>query len=99
MKALKGLSLSVFVAVFTVTGSLAVRANDTVGAVPTFAGEVAPILYENCVSCHRPGDIAPMSLITYRDVRPWARAIKDTVLSGEMPPWLAAPKHSATFRN
>ena len=99
MKALKGLSLSVFVAVFTVTGSLAVRANDTVGAVPTFAGEVAPILYENCVSCHRPGDIAPMSLITYGDVRPWARAIKDTVLSGEMPPWLADPKHSATFRN
>ena len=40
--------------------------------VPTFSGDVAPILYKNCVSCHRPGEVAPMSLITYRDVRPWA---------------------------
>ena len=55
--------------------------------VPTFAGDVAPILYENCVACHRPNHLAPMSLITYDDVRPWARAVKTKVLSREMPPW------------
>ena len=58
---------------------------------PTFAADVAPILYEECASCHRPGDIAPMSLLTYPEVRPWSRAIKDKVVSREMPPWHAAP--------
>ncbi len=59
--------------------------------VPTFAADVAPILYDECASCHRPGDIAPMSLLTYPEVRPWSRAIKDKVVSREMPPWHAAP--------
>ena len=58
---------------------------------PTFAADVAPILYAECASCHRPGDVAPMSLLTYREVRPWSRAIKDKVVSREMPPWHAAP--------
>ena len=58
---------------------------------PTFAADVAPILYAECASCHRPGDIAPMALLTYRDVRPWSRAIKAKVVSREMPPWHAAP--------
>ena len=58
---------------------------------PTFAADVAPILHEECASCHRPGDIAPMALLTYREVRPWSRAIKDKVVSREMPPWHAAP--------
>ena len=55
--------------------------------VPTFAGDVAPILYDNCVACHRPNHLAPMPLITYDDVRPWARAVKTKVVSREMPPW------------
>ena len=46
-------------------------------AAPTFAADVAPIMYAKCVSCHRPGEVAPMSLITFKDVRPWASAIKD----------------------
>ena len=54
---------------------------------PTFAKDVAPILYENCVSCHRPNHLAPMSLLTYNDTRPWARAVKSKVLAREMPPW------------
>ena len=53
----------------------------------TFAKDVAPILYENCVSCHRPNHLAPMSLLTYNDARPWARAVKEKVLAREMPPW------------
>ncbi|HVL67736.1 MAG TPA: hypothetical protein VM364_10770 [Vicinamibacterales bacterium] len=61
--------------------------------VPTFSKDVAPIVYANCTSCHRPGEIAPMSFITYKDVRPWARSIRDKVSDGTMPPWHADPKH------
>jgi hypothetical protein len=58
-------------------------------AAPTFAKDVAPILYTKCVKCHRPGEVAPMSLIDYTNVRPWAKAIKQKVVSREMPPWFA----------
>ena len=66
---------------------------------PTFAKDVAPILYENCVSCHRPGEVAPMSLLTYQSTRPWARSIKSKVVSREMPPWHADPSASLPFKN
>jgi hypothetical protein len=59
----------------------------------TFSKDVAPIFYKNCVSCHRAGEIAPMSLITYKEVRPWARAIREKVITRDMPPWHADPKH------
>jgi mono/diheme cytochrome c family protein len=62
-----------------------------VSAAPTFAKDVAPILYKNCVTCHRPGEIGPMSLISYQDARPWAKAIKTKVVAREMPPWGADP--------
>src|SRR5919109_1291621 len=63
----------------------------------TFTKDVAPILYANCVYCHRPGEIGPMSLITYRDARPWARAIRQAVETKRMPPWHADP-HYGTFQ-
>ena len=53
----------------------------------TFTKDVAPILQRSCQNCHRPGAIAPMSLLTYDDVRPWARAIKEKVSKRQMPPW------------
>jgi len=53
----------------------------------TFSKDVAPILQKSCQNCHHPGAIAPMSLLTYQDVRPWARSIKQKVASREMPPW------------
>jgi hypothetical protein len=53
----------------------------------TFTLDVAPILQRACQNCHRPGAIAPMSLLTYQDARPWARAIKQKVTAREMPPW------------
>jgi mono/diheme cytochrome c family protein len=59
----------------------------------TFTKDVAPILYRNCVQCHRPGEIAPMSLISYKEVRPWARSIKEKVVSRVMPPWHADPSY------
>ncbi len=65
---------------------------------PTFSRDVAPILYSKCVTCHRPGEVAPMSLITYKEVRPWARAIREKVVTKTMPPWFADASHG-TFRN
>src|SRR2546422_5768158 len=53
----------------------------------TFTKEVAPILQRSCQNCHRPDSMAPMSFLTYEDVRPWARAIKQKVSAREMPPW------------
>src|SRR5262250_1142798 len=53
----------------------------------TFAKDVAPILQRSCQNCHRPGQMAPMSLLTYQDVRPWARSIKQRVAERTMPPW------------
>ena len=62
-------------------------------AAPTFSKDVAPILYKNCTNCHRPGEIAPMSLLTYADARPWARSIATRVANNTMPPWHADPSH------
>jgi hypothetical protein len=59
---------------------------------PTFNQDVAPVLYANCLRCHRRGEAAPMSLLTFADARPWARAIKTKVLAREMPPWPADPR-------
>ena len=59
---------------------------------PTYNQDVGPILYSNCSSCHRPNQIAPMSLLSYKDARPWARAIKSKVEAREMPPWFADPR-------
>ena len=56
------------------------------GAI-TFTKDVAPILQRSCQNCHHPGSIAPMSLLNYEEVRPWARAIKRRVSNREMPPW------------
>jgi hypothetical protein len=53
----------------------------------TFSRDVAPIFQKACQNCHHPGAIAPMSLLTYQDARPWARSIKQKVMSREMPPW------------
>ena len=55
----------------------------------TFYKDVLPILQNNCQSCHRPGEVAPMSLMTYEDARPWAAAMKLAVLTKKMPPWYA----------
>jgi hypothetical protein len=54
---------------------------------PTFTKDVAPIFQAKCESCHRPDSIAPMSLVTYEDARPWARSIRDRVSTRQMPPW------------
>jgi hypothetical protein len=59
---------------------------------PTFSKDVAPILYNRCLECHRPGEAGPMPLRTYKEARPWAKAIKEAVAARTMPPWMADPK-------
>jgi mono/diheme cytochrome c family protein len=62
-------------------------------AAPVFSKDIAPIIYQHCASCHRAGEIAPMSLLSYKEVRPWAASIREEVAMGAMPPWhSAAPK-------
>ncbi len=58
---------------------------------PTFYKDVLPILQANCQNCHRPGEVAPMSLISYEQARPFARAIKNAIQTKKMPPWFADP--------
>src|SRR4051812_46502909 len=60
---------------------------------PTFYKDVLPILQSNCQTCHRPGEVAPMSLISYEDARPWARSIKTKTVAKQMPPWFADSEH------
>jgi hypothetical protein len=60
---------------------------------PNFDRDVLPVLQKNCQGCHRPGEVAPMSFLTYQEARPWAKAIKAAVLSKKMPPWFADPKY------
>jgi len=64
--------------------------NSTTNSI-TFTKDIAPILNRNCVTCHRPGNIAPMALRTYKEVRPWSELMREKILSREMPPWHAAP--------
>jgi hypothetical protein len=59
----------------------------------TFHTDVLPVLQKNCQTCHRPGQIGPFSMLTYRDTRPWARAIRQAVVSRAMPPWFADPRY------
>jgi len=65
---------------------------------PTFSKDVAPIVFTKCAGCHRPGEVAPMSLLSFKDVRPWASAIKEKVSTRVMPPWHADRAYGA-FRN
>src|SRR5271154_1169132 len=67
----------------------ALIASAAVAGDVTFNKDVLPVLQKNCQTCHRPGEIGPMPLLTYEQVRPWAKAIRDAVLQHKMPPWHA----------
>ena len=64
----------------------------------TFNKDVLPILQKNCQTCHRPGEVAPMNFTSYEETRPWAKAIKQAVVTKKMPPWFADP-HYGRFLN
>src|ERR1051325_2908126 len=59
----------------------------------TYSKHIAPIFMKNCMSCHRQGEIAPMALTSYKEIRPWARSIREKIITKEMPPWHADPAH------
>jgi mono/diheme cytochrome c family protein len=86
-----------------VAGACALTLGSTIASAqaptaPTFTKDVAPIMFANCATCHRPGEIGPMPLLSYEQARPWAKAIRKKVVSGEMPPWSADP-HFGKFKN
>jgi hypothetical protein len=76
---------SVLCAFATSLGSAALASPEPV----TFYKDVLPVLQKNCQTCHRPGQTAPMSFLTYQSARPWAKAMKDAVATRKMPPWFA----------
>src|SRR5262249_55007295 len=63
----------------------------------TFTRDVAPIVFNKCANCHRPGEVAPMPLTSYQEVRPWSKAIREQVVRRAMPPWFADP-HTSTLK-
>jgi hypothetical protein len=84
------LGATAFAAVLATSGSVFAAAPAALD-VPTFTRDVAAILNDRCVSCHSPGEVAPMSLRTYEEARPWAKSIQRAVHEREMPPWDADP--------
>jgi hypothetical protein len=85
------------ICVWTLPSGLAGEATRS-GKTITFTKDVAPIFFKACADCHRAGETAPFSVMSYKDVRPWAKAIKEKVMSREMPPWHADP-HVGEFKN
>jgi hypothetical protein len=73
-------------------------ADATPGAAVTYNKDILPVLQRNCQSCHRPGQIAPMSFLSYKEVRPWAKAMKAAVVARKMPPWFADARYGH-FKN
>ena len=86
MKRSVGIGL-VLAAMMAAAPAVAVAQPDNGGAEATFSKDIVPIFQRSCQVCHRQGEMAPMSLVTYQEVRPWARAIKNRVVAREMPPW------------
>src|SRR6478752_4774650 len=78
---------------FRVTAGGLLMGMAALAATPTFNKDVLPILQKHCQGCHRPGEIAPMSLLSYTEARPWAKAMKAAVVTEKMPPWFADPKY------
>src|SRR5438128_3988208 len=89
--ALRGGSMVRLWVVGLMIASAATAAEAVVPSAVTFNKDVLPILQSNCQNCHRPGQVAPMSLLSYQDARPWAKAIKAAVQPRRMPPWNADP--------
>ena len=78
---MRTLTLTAIVIVLVATPAFSAAAKDATAHTPTYNGEVGRILLDNCAGCHRPNQIAPMSLLSYTEVRPWARAIKSQILN------------------
>ena len=91
---MKRLFISLLVTL-TAAAALIVNRNEAAGV--TFTKDVASIIFNKCANCHRPGEVAPMPLTSYAEVRPWGKAIREAVVEREMPPWFADP-HTSTLK-
>jgi hypothetical protein len=91
---MKRLALVMTVTLMAVA-ALVIRKNEA--AAVTFTKDVAPIIFNKCANCHRPGEVAPMPLTSYPEVRPWSKAIREEVVERTMPPWFADP-HTTTLK-
>jgi hypothetical protein len=78
---------------FSILIVLAVGVSGATDKTPTFTRDVMPVLQQECQGCHRPGEAAPFSMLTYEQTRPWAAAMKQAVKTGKMPPWFADPRY------
>ncbi|MCY3970437.1 MAG: cytochrome c [Acidobacteria bacterium] len=85
-RALRTPTATLFLAAALAT-ALVAAAPEAAADEPTYTRDIAPIFFKNCVQCHRTGEVAPMSLMTYREARPWARSIARAVENRDMPPW------------
>jgi hypothetical protein len=93
-------SLVLLIAVFAVVAVTAfTRSSASQKPVPNFTKDVALIVFNKCANCHRAGEAVPMSLTSFQEVRPWAKAIREQVIERIMPPWYADPDSSLKFRN
>src|SRR5262249_52877982 len=84
--------------IFIASGSADNTSKNGARSSITFSKDIAPIFYKNCAECHRPGESAPFSVLSYKDARPWAKSIKEKVVNHTMPPWHADP-HYGQFTN
>ncbi len=82
------------IALLVLIAAVALIARKHDAAAVTFTKDVAPIIFNKCANCHRPGEAAPMSLTSYAEVRPWSKAIREEVAERTMPPWFADPQVS-----
>src|SRR5580704_12169662 len=84
---IKGIAIGVLLAGLAICGEPASTVAGMANKPVTFAKDIAPIFQEKCDVCHRKDSMAPMSLVTYEETRPWARSIKERVVTHQMPPW------------
>jgi hypothetical protein len=92
------MTVRIFTSLTFLSGAALLGAATSGGAAPTYTKDIANILNNRCVECHRAGEIGPMAFTSYKEVRPWAKAIRGSVATGKMPPWLADPHHGS-FKN
>ena len=76
--------------------AISLQAGETANV--TYSKDIAGLMQKHCQQCHRPGEIGPMPLLTYAQIRPWAKSIKQAVLTKKMPPWFADSKYGH-FKN
>jgi mono/diheme cytochrome c family protein len=92
------ITLSLIVGLAFIATTQADTTKTKIAKTVTFSKDIAPIFNKNCAECHRPGESAPFSTLSYKDVRPWAKSIKEKVVNRVMPPWHADP-HFGEFKN